>query len=169
MKTANALILVLTAVALAAGPSAFARAPAHRPITHLLPPSESVKVVFERYLEIHTALAQDSLDGVTANAVAIAKAMRTDPAGTFGRRVANRADKFAAAKDLGQARDAYRRLTAPLDDYAKRHLLPGLYEGYCPMHRGYWLQAGPTARNPYMGVAMPRCGFIRGMNGKWIA
>ena len=152
-----------------ASPRALARAPAHRPVTHLLPPTESAKVVFERYLKIHAALARDSLEGVSANAAAIAKAMQADPGRTCGRRVVVRAEKLVAAKDLGQARDAYRRLTAPLADYAKRHQLADMYEGYCPMHRGYWLQAGPTASNPYMGTTMPKCGFIRGMNGRWIS
>lgn len=174
MKTGKSPVLVVTilaAIALIAIPRAFARAPAHRAVAHPIPqpPSESAQIIFDHYIKIQTALAQDSLEGVAESAVTIAKAVRSDPARTFAFRVANRADLLARAKKLTQARAALVRLTFPLSEYAKKSHLAGFYEGWCPMQRTYWLQSGQTADNPYMGKAMPRCGWLRDMNGTWFS
>ncbi len=140
MKTGKSPVLVVTilaAIALIAIPRAFARAPAHRAVAHPIPqpPSESAQIIFDHYIKIQTALAQDSLEGVAESAVTIAKAVRSDPARTFAFRVANRADLLARAKKLTQARAALVRLTFPLSEYAKKSHLAGFYEGWCPMQR----------------------------------
>lgn len=174
MKTGNfalPLVAIAAAMALIITPRAFARAPAHRPVTHPIPPDQSaaVRAVFDKYVKIQTALAQDSLKGVAESATAIAKAVRSDPARALPFRLADRADKLARAKNLTQARAALVRLTFPLSEYAKKAHLNGFYEGWCPMQYTYWLQPGQTINNPYMGRAMPRCGWIRDLNGSWIS
>lgn len=160
MKTRNALVLLMAAVALIASPRALARAPAHRPITHPIhaAPSELVRLVFDDYLKIQAALAQDSLEGVSQSASAMAKAIRDDPSRTFPQRVVRQAERLAQAQKLAQARAALVRLTFPLAEYARKNQLAGFYEGWCPMQRAYWLQAGQSIVNPYMGKAIPRCG-----------
>lgn len=174
MKTKRSLVLlaaVVAALTLVAVPRASARAPAHRPVTHPIPPDQSkaVRPVFDNYLKIQTALAQDSLQGVAEGAAAIAQAVRTDPARALPFRVAERADKLALAKNLNQARSAFLRLSPPLTEYAKKTRLPGLYEGWCRMHWAYWLQAGTAINNPYCGKAIPKCGRIRELNGTWVS
>lgn len=174
MKTKQSLfrlVAIVGAVTLMATPPAFARAPARRAVTHPIPPDQSkaVRPVFENYLKIQTALAQDSLEGVSERAAAIARAVRTDPARALPFRIADRADKLARAKNLAQARSALLRLSPPLTEYAKKTRLPGLYEGWCRMHWAYWLQAGTTINNPYCGKAIPKCGRIRDLNGRWIS
>jgi hypothetical protein len=164
------LLAILAAVGLMVLPRAFARAAAPSPITHAIPPDQSttVRSVFDRYNQIQRALAQDSMEGVAESASAIARTVRNSPTSTLPSRVADRADRLARAKNLTQARDAFLRLSPPLTAYAKKTQLPGFYEGYCRMHRAYWLQAGQTVNNPYCGKDVTRCGRIREFNGAWI-
>lgn len=174
MKTKHSFFLlaaVVAAMTLAAAPSAIARAPAHRAVTHPIPPDQSkaVRPVFENYLKIQTALAQDSMEGMAESAAAIAQAVRTDPARALPFRVADRADKLALAKNLKQARSAFLRLSPPLIEYAKKTRMPGLYEGWCRMHWAFWLQASTNISNPYCGKAIPRCGRIRELSGTWVS
>jgi hypothetical protein len=126
---------------------------------------DAVRPVFENYLKIHAALAQDSLQGVAENAAAIAQAVRGNPGKPFPSRVARQADRLANAKNLTAARDAFLRISPHLIDYVKKNRATGFYLGYCRMERVTWLQAGPTIANPYMGKAMPRCAWFRELNG----
>ncbi len=170
MKTRSLPILLLAATNLVIAPAGFARAPlaphAHAPAHPVL--SESLRLVFENYLKIQTALAQDSLQGVPESATALAKAVRTEPQRTLPRRVADQAERLARSKSLTEARDGFLRLTPPLAAYARENRPVGFYEGYCRMHRAYWLQAGRAVHNPNMGEAVPGCGRLRDMNRHWI-
>jgi hypothetical protein len=170
MKIRNSTILlvaVAAAAALISVPAAFARAPIKRAATHPVQPAASVSVrpVLENYIKIQTALAQDSLQGVTESAAAIADAVRSDPGKTFPQRLARQADRLARAKNLTSARDAFLRVSPHLIDYVKKNHLAGFYLGYCRMQRVAWLQADSTIANPYMGKAMPRCAWFRKLNG----
>lgn len=177
MKSKTRLIVLVGAVALAAGCTPIAQAAgsqqwSNNPNFNTSSPartelSNSARSVFENYFKIQPALAQDSLQGVAEAAAAIAKAARTEP--VFSSRVADRADKLARAKTLAQARSAFLRLSPWVTQYAKKARLPGVYEGWCRMHWAFWLQTGQTIANPYCGKAEPNCGRLRDLNGKWIS
>jgi hypothetical protein len=79
----------------------------------------------------------------------MAKAIWGNPGRTFPARVAKQAERLAQAQQLAQARAALVRLTFPLAEYARKNHLARLYEGWCPMQRTYWLQAGQSIDNPY--------------------
>jgi hypothetical protein len=161
-------LVAVAAATLVFATGALARAPARRPVTHPIQfaPSESVRLIFDDYLQIQTALAQDSLEGVAESAAAITKAVRTDPSKTFPQRLVRHTDRLARARDLAAARDAFLRVSPHLIDYVKMHHLAGFYTGYCRMQRAAWLQADPTIADPYMGRAMPRCAWFRELKGK---
>lgn len=121
-----------------------------------------VQAVFDSYLKIQTALAQDSLEGVSANATAIAKAVQSDPAKTFSADVAQQAGALAKASDIKTARGAFKPLSDSLIKYLganKAHA--GHYvKVFCSMANARWLQTGSVVSNPYYGKSMARCGKI---------
>jgi Cu(I)/Ag(I) efflux system membrane fusion protein len=123
----------------------------------------SAKIVFDNYLIIQRALADDSLKKVAASAEALAKAVRENPATTIHAEVAAQADALMKAKDLVAARTALKPLSELLIKYAKANkLTPGAYyEVYCPMAKAGWLQADKAVKNPYFGAAMLRCGSVK--------
>ncbi|MDE3067539.1 MAG: DUF3347 domain-containing protein [Verrucomicrobiota bacterium] len=120
-----------------------------------------VQSVYNNYLKIQTALADDSLTGVAENAGAIAKAVRTD-AKTMPAVVATEAESLAKTRNLKSARAAFKPLSASLIQYLADHNARGAYvEVYCPMARAGWLQAGKDVNNPYLGKEMAKCGEIK--------
>lgn len=126
--------------------------------------SQPVAAVFDGYIQIQTALAGDSLEGVTASAQAIAKTVKEDKANTFSATLGQKADAVAKAKDLSEAREAFKPLSESLIQFAaKDATLSGLYrQVHCPMAKASWLQTASTVSNPYMGKAMARCGeFVK--------
>lgn len=126
---------------------------------------DPVQPVLDNYLKIQAALAQDSIQGIPESAAAIAKAVRNDARRTFPQRLARQAERLAEAKDLAEARDAFRRVSPHLITYVKKNHAAGFYMGYCRMQKMVWLQADSIAANPYMGKAMPRCAWFRELKG----
>lgn len=124
---------------------------------------ESVKSVFDNYLKIQSALAQDSLEGVAATARAMAKAVRNDSMKMLPSQVADQAEALAAAKDLKAARAAFDSLSQSLIRYlAQNKMSAGQYrEAYCPMAKASWLQTADAIQNPYFGKAMLKCGQFK--------
>lgn len=123
----------------------------------------TAKIVFDNYLIIQRALADDSVKKVAASAEALAKAVRENSANPFPVEVAVQADALTKAKDLVAARTAFKPLSDLLIQYAKANkLAPGAYyEVYCPMAKAGWLQADKAVKNPYFGAAMLRCGTVK--------
>ena len=120
-----------------------------------------IQSVMTPYLQIHDALAKDSLDGVSAAATALSKAAQTDQ--EFPSEVSREAQTLAQAKNLAAAREAFKPLSETLikvlDD---NHVTSDDYvEAYCPMEKAHWLQTGTTVSNPF-GASMATCGSIVG-------
>jgi Protein of unknown function (DUF3347) len=123
---------------------------------------QPVKSVYDHYLKIEKALANDSLNGVDEQAGAIAKAVRNDPMKMLPAKVAQQADKLGAAKDLKAARAAFKPLSASLIKYLGDHNAKDAYvQVYCPMAKASWLQADRKVKNPYLGKAESMCGLIK--------
>lgn len=122
----------------------------------------AAQIVFENYLRVQAALAQDSLEKVSASAQLLAQAARTDAAKSFPASVAVQADALAKANGLPLARAAFRPLSDSLIQYVNAGKVPAgtFYELYCPMVKAGWLQLEATVQNPYYGPAMLACGQI---------
>jgi hypothetical protein len=115
----------------------FTAACAPAPMTDKTPTagSEMSRAVIDPYLKIQAALADDSMDGVKANA-------------------GNLATAATALGALSQAIDTYMtglKLKAP----------EGVKVAFCPMVQKPWLQADATINNPYYGKSMQTCGSFR--------
>ena len=123
---------------------------------------QPVKSVYDHYLKIERALANDSLKGVDEQAGAIAKAVQNDPMKMLPAKVAQQADKLAGAADLKAARAAFKPLSASLIKYLADHNAKDAYvQVYCPMAKASWLQADKKVKNPYLGKAESMCGLIQ--------
>jgi hypothetical protein len=124
---------------------------------------EPVKSVYDNYLKIETALAKDSLDSVSGNASAMAKAIKGDDMKMLSPNIAEQAETLAMAKDLAGARKAFKPLSDSLIKYLADHKVQsGSYnEAYCPMAKASWLQTDKKISNPYLGKEMPGCGEIK--------
>ncbi len=130
--------------------------------------SQPVAAVYDSYIQIQTALAGDSLEGVTTSAQAITKSVKEDKANTFSAAIGQQAEAVAKAKDLATAREAFKPLSESLIQFAaKDSTVSGVYrQVHCPMAKASWLQTGTTVSNPYMGKAMLRCGqFVEASTG----
>ncbi len=124
---------------------------------------QPVQSVFDGYISIQGTLAQDSIDGLSKTATAMAKAIRGDSMQMLSPKVAEQAEALARANDLDAARAAYKTLSESLIKYVKSQKLPAgsFYEAYCPMAKASWLQTDKTILNPYMGKGMVHCGVIK--------
>lgn len=120
-----------------------------------------IQSVMTPYLQIHDALAKDSMTGVSAAAAALGKAAKNDK--TFPSELSQEAQTLAQAKDLAAARTAFKPLSATLIKVlADNHVNSNAYvEAYCPMEHASWLQTGTTVSNPF-GSSMATCGSIVG-------
>ena len=122
-----------------------------------------VQSVYDNYITVQGALAQDSLKGVSAAATAMAEAIKADSMKMLTPKVAQQAEALAQAKDLATARDAFKSLSDSLIQYLKAQKVPAgsYYVAYCPMAKASWLQTGKTILNPYTGASMAHCGQIK--------
>ena len=119
--------------------------------------SSPIQSVMTPYLQIHDALAKDSMNGVSGAAAALGKAAQSDK--MFPSELGREAQTLAQAKDLATARAAFKPLSETLiKAIGNNH---GAYvEVYCPMAKAHWLQKGTSISNPYFGAAMSTCGSI---------
>lgn len=123
--------------------------------------------IIDPYLEIQSALAQDSTDNIKASAGNIvtaatalgAPAMNID---TAAMQLSAAAE--AAEPDIKSIREKFGALSEAIDTYMtglKLRAPDGVRVAFCPMVRKPWMQKGDTLANPYYGKEMPTCGSFR--------
>jgi len=124
---------------------------------------EPVQAVYENYITVQGALAQDSLKGVSTAAAAMAKAIQGDSTKMLSPKVAQQVESLAKAKDLATARDAFKSLSDSLIQILAEQKAPAgtYFVAYCPMAKASWLQTSKIIVNPYMGTSMIHCGQIK--------
>jgi len=118
--------------------------------------------IVDPYLKIQSALAEDSLDQVKANAGDIATAATA--LGAPAMKIDMAAVQLSAATELTAARDRFGALSEAIDAYMtglKLALPEGVRVAVCPMVNKPWMQEGSTIANPYYGKEMPTCGNFR--------
>jgi membrane fusion protein, copper/silver efflux system len=129
--------------------------------------TQMTRAIIDPYLKIQAALADDSTEGIHANAGNIvtaatslgAPAMKID-----GAALQLAAASEAAPPDISAVRDKFGALSEAIDTYMTGlHLTPpdGVKVAMCPMVNKPWLQAAATLENPYYGKEMPTCGSFR--------
>ncbi len=138
--------------------TAAAENPAVKPVFR-----QPVQAVFDNYVEVQRALAQDSLQGVSGAGTAMAKAIQSDSTHALPAKVAQQAEALSRAKDLDTARAAFKPLSESLIEFVKgqKAAAATYHAAYCPMAKASWLQTGTTIINPYMGKAMVHCGQLK--------
>ncbi len=124
--------------------------------------TEMPRSIVDPYLKIQSALADDSMDGVTQNAGNIATA--ASGLGSPAMKIDMAAVQLTSAGDLADARNKFGRLSEAIDAYMTGlKLTPpeGVRVAVCPMVNKPWLQEGSAISNPYYGKEMPTCGNFR--------
>ena len=124
--------------------------------------SEMSRAVLDPYLKIQAALADDSMDGVKANAGDIATAATS--LGAPAMKIDTAAVQLAAAAEIDDARSKFGVLSEAIDTYMTGlHLTApeGVKVAMCPMVHKPWLQTDATIHNPYFGKSMQTCGSFR--------
>jgi len=118
--------------------------------------------VVDPYLKIQTALFNDSVDDVRANAGTIATAATA--LGAPAVKIDTAAAQLTSAGELPDAREKFERLSEAVITYMDGlHLTPpdGVYIAQCDTTRKQWLQEGDSIANPYDGSSVPACGSVR--------
>lgn len=120
------------------------------------------RAVLDPYLKIQAALADDSMEGVKANAGNVVTAATA--LGAPAMKIDTAAVQLAAAAELGDARSKFGTLSEAIDAYMtglKLKAPEGLKVAVCPMVHKPWMQAEADIRNPYYGKSMQTCGNFR--------
>jgi membrane fusion protein, copper/silver efflux system len=124
--------------------------------------TEMPRAIVDPYLKIQSALADDSMTDVKANAGNIATAATA--LGAPAMKIDLAAVQLASATELPAAREKFGTLSEAIDAYMtglKLGLPEGVKVAVCPMVNKPWLQEGATIANPYYGKEMPTCGSFR--------
>ena len=146
------LVCLLAVVSVACAPKAEAPEPGSAMSSSIVGP----------YLKIQSALAQDSIDGVRANAGEIATAATA--LGAPAMKIDTAAVQLASATEIEDARTKFATLSEAIVAYVDGfHLtLPeGVRVATCSMLHKPWLQEGADVSNPYYGKSMLTCGDFR--------
>ena len=124
------------------------------------PLAASLQSSIDKYISIQTALAGDSLKGVSEAASEIAAIAKASD-GVVP--VAAQAEALAKTTDIKAAREAFKPLSAALiTAFSSQKSISGqYYEAFCPMANASWIQVGKKISNPYFGADMLGCGEIR--------
>jgi hypothetical protein len=126
------------------------------------PGSDMPRSIVDPYLKIQLALADDSTDGVKANAGDIATAASS--LGAPAMKIDTAALQLASAAELEDARVKFGALSEAIDTYAtglKLKMPEGVRVAFCPMAQKPWMQQGSAINNPYYGKSMQTCGAFR--------
>ena len=150
------LATLLAVVAAGCSEKAFPKAPAEG--------SEMSRAILDPYLKIESALVENNIDGLRANAGDIATAATA--LGAPAMKIDTSALQLAAADNLVAARERFGALSEAIDTFMTGlHLKApeGVRVAFCPMLRKPWLQEGTALANPYYGTGDPmaNCGDFR--------
>lgn len=118
--------------------------------------------IVEPYLKIADALANDSMDGVKANAGNLATAATS--LGAPAMKIDTAALQLASATEIADARTKFATLSEAVVTYTdglKLKLPDDVRVAVCPMLHKPWLQQGADIHNPYYGSSMATCGDFR--------
>jgi hypothetical protein len=150
------LVTLLAVVVAGCNEKAFPKAPAEG--------SEMSETILGPYLKIESALVENNIDGLRANAGDIATAATA--LGAPAMKIDTAALQLAAVDNLAAARERFGALSEAIDTYMTGlHLKApeGVKVAFCPMLRKPWLQEGTALANPYYGTGDPMaaCGDFR--------
>jgi hypothetical protein len=137
--------------------------------------AQGADAVWDNYFAIQSALAADSVEGVSEKAEALAVATEDmhdeamkDGQHSHGARmhvlmkgISDSATSLAKTKDIASAREEFGTLSEKMIDYRKQ--LGDKDKGdarifVCDMTQKSWLQNDDEVRNPYFGSKMLGCG-----------
>lgn len=161
MKKLMLSVLVLVSSVAAATTSAAPAIGVIDPMLRAGAASSAMSAVVDPYLRVQAKLAADTIEGLAAEATAIAAGAAK--LGKDGAPVAVAAKQLQAATTIDAARDAFWNVTTALFAYAdatKTDLGPDVRRTFCPMENKSWAQKNGEIMNPYAGKKMLHCGVF---------
>jgi hypothetical protein len=118
------------------------------------PTAATARAAFDHYEPIRVALANDSMDGVSTHAAAMAPA--AEKAG--GAKAKQAVDALATSKSIQDARQHFATVSDVLLPVFLNAKLADVNAFTCPMIHKSWVQKGEEMGNPYFGKSMLTCG-----------
>lgn len=117
-----------------------------------------MRPVLAEYAKIHASLANEETTGIAEAAAELRRlAAQRDP---LPADVTTGAEQLGAATDVASAREAFKTLSAPMVEWARKEKPSGVAVLYCPVARASWLQTDEWPRNPYLGGEHRSCGEV---------
>jgi hypothetical protein len=132
--------------------SIFAATPASKPAVEM-------KEILTHYIQIQSALAGDTEQGVKDAAKKI-QAMVSQTGVSSEKQIRDSAQKLTSAQNIQAMREAFKKLSIPVVNWAKQSKPAGYQIVYCSMAPGRWVQKEGSITNPYYGAEMLECGEI---------
>jgi hypothetical protein len=121
-----------------------------------------VKVIFEDYIQLETALVNTNSEKTAVAAKSLfAKLVAIDA----GEEITKTVESIAGTTDIELQREAFVDVTAYMEGLLVGSVKSGaIYKQYCPMAFGntgaYWLSSSKDILNPYFGDKMLKCGRV---------
>jgi len=127
--------------------------------------SEAVETaeVLELYQQIHSRLADDSIEGVAEAAAAITEEVQPCDCASEEKTVyeaLGAAARGMTGSDLATLRGQFKGLSTAMADWVSVVGAETTQLYFCPMAKAYWMQkrSDDGTRNPYYGKSMLKCG-----------
>ncbi|MFN8370264.1 MAG: DUF3347 domain-containing protein [Bacteriovoracaceae bacterium] len=109
--------------------------------------------ILPHYLEMQTALANDSLAKAQVAASDISKLKNIEE-----NNLLQSNDKIKNAKNISIAREEFKIFSKPFVDWVQKNKKVGLIVVSCSMADAKWVQKDGEVANPYFGSEMKTCG-----------
>src|SRR5512145_3277949 len=138
----------------------------------MAPGQQVTDPVLADYLNIHRALAADSVAGVIEAARRLAQATGAHQAhqghGEVATAVATAARALDGSPDLAAARERFKALSEQMIRYRAQHpaVAGQTIVVHCSMAPGSWVQLAGPVQNPYYGLSMLACGDVTRRQGQ---
>ncbi|MGK5087347.1 DUF3347 domain-containing protein [Bdellovibrionota bacterium FG-2] len=134
---------------------------------------KNMNPIVEKYLQIQSALAADSMIGIADLARDIAKLAEKLDSSTLKDAdaahfkplpgaIKEAAEKLALTKNLESARKEFKQLSNSMTLWGRIQKPVGIQVVSCSMAQASWLQKVGEIRNPYYGKSMLGCGEVEG-------
>ncbi len=124
------------------------------PVAAVKPQAVTLDQALPDYVALQATLAGDTLEGVSAQSKSLSEKL----AAAGEKSAAESALRLSGLKDLGPAREEFKKLSQAFVTWARKNRPAGFEVYTCSMAKADWVQKQGPIRNPYYGSEMLECG-----------
>jgi len=116
--------------------------------------------VFQYYTLANEGLVAEDYSRTLQAALNLQSSIIKAPIASKSKKLLQAVTLFAAAKNLEDQREQFKKLSISMWEYLKqtKQSSSKVYYQYCPMAKAYWVSEISEIRNPYYGSNMLDCG-----------